>query len=86
MGLTFDEFGMWLSLGGTYNNHLTFDAIVIIVSLLTLISLAAIVEERHFRHWVVAAVVVALVALLASLAFVARSHGLMAKAFTIEGL
>jgi hypothetical protein len=86
LALTFDEFGMWLSLGGTYNNHLTFDAIVIIASLLTLISLAAVVEERQPRHWVLASVVVVLVVALAGLAFLAQSHGLMAKAFTIEGL
>ena len=32
LALTFDEFGMWLFLGGSYNNHLTFDAIVIVGS------------------------------------------------------
>jgi len=47
LALTFDEFGMWLSLGGTYNNHLTFDAIVIIAALLTLVALATTVEKRH---------------------------------------
>ncbi len=86
LALTFDEFGMWLSLGGTYNNHLTFDAIVIIASLLTLISLATVVEERHPRHWVIAAVVAGLVVLLATLAHVALQHGLMEKVFTIQGL
>ena len=86
MALTFDEFGMWLSLGGTYNSHLTFDAIVIIASLLTLIVLATIVEERHFRHWVIVAVVAALVAILTTLAYVAHNQGLMASVFSIRGL
>jgi hypothetical protein len=86
LALTFDEFGMWLFLGGSYNNHLSFDAIVIITSLLTLLVLATTVEERHPRHWVIVAVVVALTALLVMLAVMASNHGLMERVFTIEGL
>ena len=86
LALTFDEFGMWLFLGGSYNNHLTFDAVVIIASLLTLIVLATTVKEYHPRHWIVAAVVVILVMLLAELVIMAHWHGLMARVFTIQGL
>ena len=86
LALTFDEFGMWLSLGGSYNNHLTFDAIVIIASLLLLIVLALMVEERHPRHWVIVAVVAALVLTLAGLVVLAFRHELMARVFSIRGL
>jgi multisubunit Na+/H+ antiporter MnhB subunit len=86
LALTFDEFGMWLFLGGSYNNHLTFDAIVIIGSLLTLIALATTVEKYHPRHWVIAAAVAVLVAFLIVLAAVAFRQGVMEKVFTVRGL
>jgi hypothetical protein len=51
LALTFDEFGMWLHLGGAYWQRASFDAIVIISALLSLI--AAAPELRRFRpqHW-----------------------------------
>jgi hypothetical protein len=86
LALTFDEFGMWLFLGGSYNNHLTFDTIVIIASLLTLIVLGTTVEKYHLRHWVITAIVAVLVLSLAGLAVVAHRHGTLAKVFTVQGL
>lgn len=86
LALTFDEFGMWLFLGGSYNSHLTFDALVIIASLLTLIVLATTVERYHLRHWVIASVVAVLVLLLVGLAIMASRNGVLQKAFTIQGL
>lgn len=86
LALTFDEFGMWLYLGGSYNNHLTFDAIVIIASLLALIALAITVEEFHPRHGIIVAVVLILVGTLVALAVMAHGQGLMEKVFTVEGL
>ena len=44
LALTFDEFGIWLTLGGNSNSRLTFDAILIIASLLTLIAMLTTVE------------------------------------------
>jgi hypothetical protein len=86
LALTFDEFGMWLFLGGSYNNHLTFDAIVIIASLLTLVVMATTVEEFHPRHWVIAAVVAILVLVLVGLALMAHRDGLLARVSTVQGL
>jgi hypothetical protein len=88
LALTFDEFGMWLNLNGngTYNNHLTFDAVVIIASLLGSIALLVSVEQRHPRHWVLAGFVVLLLLADIFLAVMVNSHGLMAKAFAIQGL
>ena len=86
LALTFDEFGMWLSLGGSYNSHLTFDAIVIIASLLGSISLLVSVEQRHPRHLVLAGFVILLLVADIFLAVMVNSHGLMAKAFSIQGL
>lgn len=87
LALTFDEFGMWLFLGGSYNNHLTYDAVVIIASLLTLVALATTIEERHPRHWVFAGAIAVLIATLLALVVVAHRHpGMMETAFSIRGL
>jgi hypothetical protein len=86
LALTFDEFGMWLFLGGSYNNHLTFDAIVVIAALLALISLATTVEKYHPRHWVLAALVVLLLAMGIALAVVVHQQGVMDRVFTVKGL
>ena len=40
LALTFDEFGMWLHLGGLYWQTLSLDAVCIVAALLTLIALA----------------------------------------------
>jgi hypothetical protein len=56
LALTFDEFGMWLHLGGAYWQRASFDAVVIIAAFLSLI--AAAPELRRFRpqHWLTAIV------------------------------
>jgi hypothetical protein len=46
LGLTFDEFGMWLHLGGPYWQRASFDAVVTIASLLALIAYGSTI-----RHW-----------------------------------
>jgi uncharacterized membrane protein (UPF0182 family) len=87
LALTFDEFGMWLTFGGSYNNRLTFDAILIIASLLTSIALITTVEERRPRHRVVAAMVLMLVLSLVYLAVMAHRHpGVMERMLSIRGL
>ena len=50
-GLTFDEFGLWVHLGGSYWQRASFDAVVVIGALLTLIAVAP--DWRRFRphHW-----------------------------------
>src|SRR6202049_3463444 len=40
MALTFDEFGMWLHLGGSYWQRASFDAVVVILSTLGLLAFA----------------------------------------------
>ena len=40
LGLTFDEFGLWLHLGGSYWQRVSLDAVVIVAALLALIALA----------------------------------------------
>jgi len=40
MALTFDEFGMWLHLGGGYWQRASFDAVIVILSLLGMLAFA----------------------------------------------
>jgi hypothetical protein len=63
LALTFDEFGMWLHLGGSYWQRASIDAIVIVAALLGLIAFASDIrrfEARHLRASI--ALLIALVA------------------------
>jgi len=51
LGLTFDEFGMWLHLGGSYWQRASFDAIVVIAALLTLLAVAPLLRQFRPKHW-----------------------------------
>jgi hypothetical protein len=54
LALTFDEFGLWLHLGGSYWQRASFDAVVVIAASLGLVIVAP--AWRHFRphHWATA--------------------------------
>jgi hypothetical protein len=63
MALTFDEFGMWLHLGGSYWQRASVDAIVVVAALFSLIAFASAIrrfEARHVRASI--ALVIALIA------------------------
>ena len=56
MGLTFDEFGMWLHLGGRYWQRTSVDAVIVISALLGLVAFARSLrrfEKRHFWSFLV---------------------------------
>ena len=65
LALTFDEFGMWLHLGGPYWQRASFDAVVIIAAALGLISVAPALWRFRPRHWGTAALSVLLLAAFA---------------------
>ena len=50
LALTFDEFGMWLHLGGSYWQRASIDAIVIVAALLGLIAFASNIRRFESRH------------------------------------
>jgi hypothetical protein len=59
MALTFDEFGMWLHLGGSYWQRASVDAIVVVAGLLAFIAYARSIrtfEARHLRAGIALAV------------------------------
>ena len=63
MALTFDEFGMWLHLGGSYWQRASVDAIIVVAAMLCFIAFASAIrsfESRHVKAFI--ALAVALVA------------------------
>ena len=56
MALTFDEFGMWVHLGGSYWQRASFDAVIVILSLLGVIAFAPPVSRMRSHHWATAGV------------------------------
>jgi hypothetical protein len=61
MALTFDEFGMWLHLGGSYWQRASFDAVVVVLSVFGLLAFAPRWQQIRSRHF--AAAIVLLMAL-----------------------
>jgi hypothetical protein len=62
MGLTFDEFGMWLHLGGSYWQRASVDAVIVLAAVFALIGFATSIkrfEKRHFRACVILLVALA---------------------------
>ena len=55
LALTFDEFGLWLHLGGSYWQRASFDAVVVIAGMLGLIAVAPSVSRFRPHHWATAA-------------------------------
>ena len=63
MALTFDEFGMWLHLGGSYWQRASVDAIIVIAAVFGLIGFASAIRSFESRHWKASiAILIALVA------------------------
>lgn len=63
MALTFDEFGMWLHLGGSYWQRASFDAVIVLLSLFGVIAFAPRLERMRKHHWATAIVTLAAVVL-----------------------
>jgi hypothetical protein len=56
MGLTFDEFGMWLHLGGSYWQRASVDAVIVVAAVFAFIGFASSIkhyEKRHFRACII---------------------------------
>ena len=58
LGLTFDEFGMWLHLGGPYWQRASFDAVIVVASLLGLFAVAPDPARSKPGHWLALAAIV----------------------------
>ena len=62
LALTFDEFGMWLHLGGGYWQRANFDGITVVAAFLVLMAFGPSIREIRGRH----AVTIAILLLLAA--------------------
>src|SRR5580658_10215594 len=61
MGLTFDEFGMWLHLGGSYWQRASVDAVVVVAAMFAMVAFAPALkrfESEHFREFIILALFV----------------------------
>lgn len=56
LALTFDEFGMWLHLGGSYWQRASFDAVIVVAALLALLAFLPPSRSLRPRHAVMAGV------------------------------
>lgn len=62
LGLTFDEFGMWLHLGGSYWQRASVDAVIVVAALIGLVAFAPSLkrfEKEHFWSFIVLVLLVA---------------------------
>ncbi len=51
MGLTFDEFGMWLHLGGSYWQRVSVDAVIVVSALFGIVAFARSLKKFERRHF-----------------------------------
>ncbi len=74
MALTFDEFGMWLHLGGSYWQRASLDAVIVVAALIGLVAYARSIKRFESRHlWSFIALAFALIT-FGIVLFVAGSH------------
>jgi len=69
MALTFDEFGMWLHLGGSYWQRASVDAVVVVAAVLALFAFARSIRVFESRHRIAFAVTLLAVALFGAVVY-----------------
>jgi len=50
LALTFDEFGMWLHLGGSYWQRASVDAVIVVAAFMALVAFATTIRRFETRH------------------------------------
>lgn len=74
MGLTFDEFGMWLHLGGGYWQRASVDAVIVVAAAFAFVGFAKSIRRFESRHlWMFFILLIALIGFGAVL-LVAGNH------------
>ena len=87
MGLTFDEFGMWLNLGGSYWQRASFDAVIILLTIFGLIAFAPRWERVRTHHFVTGGALLVVAASFYLILFKSLRHAnemIMPKLIEIE--
>ena len=74
MALTFDEFGMWLHLGGSYWQRASIDAVVVVAAVLGFFAFARSIRVFTSRHAVAFAIILAAAVAFAVVLYDASVH------------
>src|SRR5438105_8372326 len=76
MALTFDEFGMWLHLGGSYWQRASFDAVIVLLGVFGILAFLPRWQRIRAHHYIVGGLLLASVALFNLLLFksLSQSH------------
>lgn len=67
LALTFDEFGMWLHLGGSYWQRASYDAVATVAGLLALVAVAPALRHFRAKQWALMLVIVVTLGVFAAL-------------------
>ena len=86
MGLTFDEFGMWLHLGGSYWQRASVDAVIVVMALFGLFAFARSLEKFEKRHFRAFAVLLAVLIGFAVVLYLTGNHLAEVAGPTLENL
>ena len=87
MALTFDEFGMWLHLGGSYWQRASFDAVIVVLSVFGLIAFMPRWKRMRSHHFVTGGVLLIAVVSFYMFLFKSLAHAndkLMPRLINIE--
>ncbi len=74
MALTFDEFGMWLHLGGSYWQRASFDAVVVVLTLFGLLAFLPRWQRLGRRHYFIGGGVLIVITGFSVLLFKSLDH------------
>src|ERR1700737_456758 len=74
MALTFDEFGMWLHLGGSYWQRASFDAVIVLLGIFGVLAFFPRWQRIRPHHYVVGGVLLVSVGLFYLLLFKSLKH------------
>jgi hypothetical protein len=74
MALTFDEFGMWLHLGGSYWQRASFDAVIVLLSVFGLLAFLPRWQRMRAHHFITGGVLLIAVAAFYLLLFESLKH------------
>src|SRR5437899_2212766 len=74
MALTFDEFGMWLHLGGSYWQRASFDAVIVLLGIFGILAFLPRWQRLRAHHYITAGALLTSVALFYLLLFRSLSH------------
>ena len=75
LALTFDEFGMWIHLGGSYWQRASFDAVIVVAAALATVAAAPAWRSVRPRSLATAALIAAAVGLFGALLVESLRHG-----------